>query len=449
MIDGSRRIERMFFNNPTINAEDYPPLEEALFEIQEMESMTFDYSFDSLCYIYVRDHNERWFVDVYCYYASYEDNIIHMKRFVIVPGCQMTEKDEENFFAFVNSNCVMFNTRTCRDYIKKINYLAPDIHIKTYKDIGLALFHTYYASFRSGIRELLLKAGLEYIAIDLSYVDGWNIIARNIEDAFGVPIKLLRKLNYHGGIEKIVSGEQIRDSAVMVYKKFNSILNDVETINEFQIYYMNQCADYERSVDKKLLRELADLESGWDPDAEEYINGFDVYNQLMEYQELCNEVGCCKTIFPRYPSLAMEDMERFYETYRLLRSYIEYEEKFDERMRKYYQACIKYVYENSEYEIIAPSSIKDILEESECQHNCLYQYVMEIIEGRMTVLFMRNKAKRKKSLVTIEIDKGVIKQARAACNHSPAIKEMEFIDAWAKVKGLKYHDYEQAKVTQA
>lgn len=442
MINGSRQLERMVLNNPTLDTSEYPPLDEYLADIQEMESLTFDYSFYSLCYIYIRENNKNWFVDVYCYYSSYRENLINTKRFVIAPQFQMTEEDENSFFAFVNSNYVMFNTRTCENYIQDIDRLAPDIHIKPYKNLGLALFHTYYASFKSGVRELLLKAGLEYVAMGLSNVDGWNIIARNIEEAFQVPLNLVKKLNYPGGIEKIMSSPQNHDHAIIVYNKYSSLLNDVNTINEFQIHYMMECADEEKTVDKKLLRELSDLKSRWDSYEDEYIDGFEVYNQLRDYQVLCEEVNGYKTIFPKYPSLEVENMERFYETYYLLKIYIEYEPKFEEKMRKYYQAGVKYIYENNQYEIIVPSTVKELLEESECQHNCLYQYVMEILEGRMTVLFMREKSRRKKSLVTIEVDRGVVKQAKAACNKLPTINEMKFINLWAKKKGLLYYDLE-------
>lgn len=47
--------------------------------------------------------------------------------------------------------------------------MEQSINIKPYKDIGLALFHTYFTSFRSGIRELLLKAGFTN-GFDLDYV---------------------------------------------------------------------------------------------------------------------------------------------------------------------------------------------------------------------------------------------------------------------------------------
>lgn len=196
-----------------------------------------------------------------------------MKRFIIAPGFQMDEKDEEDFSVFTKADFILFNTRVCPDYVKEISDVAPDINMKPYKNVGLALFHTYYASFRGGIRELLLKAGLEYVAIDVSTVDGWNMIASNIEDAFGIPLGLMRKLNYQGGIENANSSDFCRKELVMAYKQFHSMLNDISTLNEFQIQYLRECFSYKVMPDKRLLIEFADLTSGWDDDTDEYIDG--------------------------------------------------------------------------------------------------------------------------------------------------------------------------------
>ena len=185
MLEGSRQIERMIYPNFTLSIADYPLLDRNVFEAQELESLAFDYSTNSLCYTYIREYNGGWFVDIYYYYASYLNNRINMKRFIIAPGFQMDDKDEADFSVFTKADFILFNTRVCPDYVKEISDMAPDINMKPYKNVGFALFYTYYASFRSGIRELLLKAGLEYVAIDVSTVAGWNMIASNIEDAFG------------------------------------------------------------------------------------------------------------------------------------------------------------------------------------------------------------------------------------------------------------------------
>lgn len=180
-----------------------------------------------------------------------------------------------------------------------------------------------------------------------------------------------------------------------------------------------------------MLVELADLESGWDY----FIDGYEVYEDVLRYHSL-NQY---KNIFPQYPSL--KDIERFYEIFHLLRTYMEHEEEFDCMMKRYSEKNKKYRYCDGEYEIIIPGTIKDILEESEHQHNCLYQSVMEILAQDMVVVFMREKSKKNKSLVTIEVGEQEILQVKACCNRKPSSKQMMFIDKFAKEKGLLFKDF--------
>ena len=120
MMESSRQIERMFFHNSTLSIDDYPLLDRDLFEIQELESLAFDYSVKRLCYTYIREFNGNWFVDVYLYYVAYFDNQINKRRFIIAPGFQMDDRDEKDFLTFVRMHCVLFNTRyvliMCKTY---------------------------------------------------------------------------------------------------------------------------------------------------------------------------------------------------------------------------------------------------------------------------------------------------------------------------------------------
>lgn len=437
-----RQIERMLYHNPIINMDEFPPLDDCELAIQDMESLTFDYFSNSLAYTYIRIHNGKWFVDIYFYFELNDQ--IHKEHFIIAPGFQMTEEDEKSFLVFLTTDMILFKDRVCEDYVGEIAKAAPELNIKDYKNISIALSHTYFASFRSGIREQLFKAGLEYVAMEIDFLDGWNIIGRNVEEAFDIPIKLLRKLNYHGGIENVLGTKYRKKNALMVYKQYHSILNNLDKVNEFQIYYLRECMKEEKVVDKKFLIELADLESGEDPEDEEYIDGYEVYGQIKEYQLLCDEVNGYEAIFPKYPSLAGNDYGRFYETYCILKSYVVHQTEFEREMEQYARKCKKYIYEDSDYIICIANSVKDIFEESNQQHNCLFYYLTSIIEGEMTVVFMREKTNRNKSLVTMEIDGDSIKQAKACCNASPSIKEMKFIEKFAKAKGLKYSGLEHA-----
>lgn len=92
-------------------------LDRDLFEIQELESLAFDYSVNRLCYTYIREFNGNWLVDVYLYYVTYFDNQINKRRFIIAPGFQMDDRDEKDFLAFVRMDFVLFNTRVCADYV--------------------------------------------------------------------------------------------------------------------------------------------------------------------------------------------------------------------------------------------------------------------------------------------------------------------------------------------
>lgn len=328
MMEYSRKIERMFFHNPTLPIANYPLLDRDLFEIQEFESLAFDYSVNSLCYTYVREFNNNWFVDIYLYYSFYFENQINKKRFIIAPGYQMNENDENAFLAFVKMDDVLFNSRVCADYVQDISNIAPDINMKPYQNLEIALFHTYFACYRSGIRELLLKAGLEYVAMDISTVDCWNVTASNIEEAFGIPINLIRKLNYPGGLQNATLNDLCRNELVWAYRTFHSILNDIAMLNEFQMLYLRECFNHGGTVNKRLLIELADLQSGWDSDSDEYVDGYRVYEDVLRYHSLNRHKD-----FPKYPSLAFDDIDRFYETYHLLRTYTEQETEFDKKIK--------------------------------------------------------------------------------------------------------------------
>lgn len=437
----------MIYRNTTIDIAEFPSLDDFTLAIQRQESQNFKYLLNCLVYTYIREYNGKWFVDCYFYYEDLAYGKICMERFIIAPEFQMREERERRFLAFVNMDCILHNYRVCDNYVEEISKVAPELNMKHYNNIGTALCHTYFASFKSGIREQLFKAGLESIAMDLELINGCNIIAGNVEEAFNVPIKLLRKLNYHRGIENVLVSESGRNNAVTVYKNYHGILNDIDSLNEFQIHYLLECISKDEKVDKKLLKELAALESGWDEEGDEYVNGYDVYKQLREYQKLCDKVNCYKRIFPKYPSLAADDIERFYEINSFLKSYIEHEAEYAQKMKQYARECKKYIYEDSDYEICIAKSPKDILEESEHQHNCLYQNMLQIIGGEITIVFIRSKANRNKSLVTIEIKDGYIKQAASCCNKPPTLKEMRFIEKFAKEKGLIYNGLEHVRNT--
>lgn len=438
MLDETRIIERIIYHNPVVNKNDFPPLSQIEEEIMDMEGMTFDYDNYSLCYTYIRENNNSWFVDIYLFWETFDKSEIIRDRFIIAPGFMMTERDEKLFMRMLDSYRILFNNRVCDDYVKQISDTAPEINMCPYKNNNMALFHTYFASHKSGIRELLVKSGLTCIAMSLEIIDDWNIAAKNLEDAFGLPFKLLRKLNTEKGIDGILSTKMGRENALKVYKNYHHIMNDMKSVDKFQICYLLECLEEGYKADKKFLKVLGNIKYGWDYEESEYIDGEDTYEMLKEYNVLREKVISreYKTIFPKYPCRLVRDGDCFYEIYNLLRKYVENTYEFQKKMNLYAKKCEIYQYEDDEYEIVIPRTVKDIFFESDHQHNCLYTYTMDIIEGKKTVLFMRAKSQINKPLVTLEIVHDALLQGKGCCNRFPTEEQMIFIKKFAKEKRI-------------
>ena len=65
-----------------------------------------------------------------------------------------------------------------REYFPYLNYCG-------YEDPGKAIEHIYYASHRSGPKEILYKAGLSNIAYDLEIMEHYNFIGRTPSEIVG------------------------------------------------------------------------------------------------------------------------------------------------------------------------------------------------------------------------------------------------------------------------
>ena len=89
------------------------------------------------------------------------------------------------------------------------------------------------------------------------------------------------------------------------------------------------------------------------------------------------------------------------------------------------------------YQIIVPTSPEMIDEEASCQHNCLRSYKDTMMNGKTCICFMRNAMKLDESLVSIEVRDNTVVQAYGEHNRYVTSQERNFIDKWAKVRGLE------------
>jgi hypothetical protein len=288
----TRDIERKVYNNPILDEKDYPPpLSKEEREFQRLEVIPTKLNEDTaVCNAYVRKDDDGWFVDAYFFY-NFSDMLME-ERFVIKPGYQMPDFREHKFLKLIDKSSVWFNSALIGIFEDDLDKAAPELNIKNYFNIGTSLFHAYFASFRSGVRELLVKAGLSYIALNLRYMTGWNMMAQNIEDAFGMPVTLLRKFNYRVESEKdcVIATADDRQLIAMIYRYYHSLLNDIETLNELQILYLKDCLENDETVEKRMLRFLGELDTHLMYDR--YIEDDYVKYEKCYYAEAFGEEYC-------------------------------------------------------------------------------------------------------------------------------------------------------------
>lgn len=325
----------------------------------------------------------------------------------------------------------------------KTRELEPRFNLEDYSDGSITLSHIYFVSHKAaGVRKEIFKANkLENIAIFLSEIDDINIFEKNIVHAlYGVPYKMLKKLNSYNAVDKILRTKENRKVVKAVYEQYNTLLNDVRQLNEFQFRYLVECMEKNEFPNKKNLKVLAELKSGWNDEFWEVIDGDEIYSEFMEYQSIIKKDNKYSKIFSRYPSLAQKDIDRFHQVYKLLLYYIENETEIDQKLQELSKSWEEYSYEYGDYCIVIPEGIKDILSESEQQHNCLYTYIPSIVNEYTTIVFMRYKNTPDKSLVTLEIRYGEIYQAFQSFNRLITEEQAYFIEKFAEGKGLLIYE---------
>lgn len=446
--DGLRIIERLIFQNPELDIDDFPPLDAYDIECQEMEAFVYDYEMCSkYVHAYVREYEKEdgtgsWFVDIYFYLVN-RRNQIERRRFVIAPGYQMSSECEWEFLRYINSEYISYNLRTCGNFVNKMNKLDEGIHLKAYRDFGMILEHVYFTSFSSGFRELLWKAGgLEHIAMNIHLIDDFNFVGNDVEDMLDVPIKMLRKLNSIDNIESVIKTEPGRKQVKKLYHRFHSILNNYKKLNQFQLRYLAESYETRNEkikIDNKLFQILGGIQSGYDSEGEEYIDGNVLYYQFLEYIKLVEEVKIYSHIFPRYPSLTIENenAQRFKEKYCFLKYYLEHENIVNETFVELSKKWSNLYFEDEKYLIMPPANVNDLLLEAHMQFNCLVDYVTQIMDEETIIVFMREKENPNKSLITIEVRNNRITQALLACNKTISNEsQLHFLCKYANEKGL-------------
>ncbi|MGV4321140.1 PcfJ domain-containing protein [Bacillus mojavensis] len=159
-------------------------------------------------------------------------------------------------------------------------------------------------------------------------------------------------------------------------------------------------------------------------------NPNDVISYLKDYVKMCEDMGIG---YEKYPKSLKKDHDIVAMNYKVMKDEIE-NKKFMEvvESEEYSQLSWK----GSEYSVIYPKNIDDLVKEGDDLSHCVASYVDSIISKSCKILFLRDNNEIDKSLGTIEVRGNRIRQARGRGNRKLNTEEREAIEKWAEEKEL-------------
>ncbi|MCR4961640.1 MAG: PcfJ domain-containing protein [Lachnospiraceae bacterium] len=425
-MDAIRGLERRLYPCKEIDCNDYEKFPLASDEeFAYMESECTDASMVHV-FPYVRNREEKY-VEIYIYDVMNPGFI----RFIILDGYRFSIDDEDRFFEYIglkyDDKSVGFERFAA--FSREVFKVFPHWHYIKYYFRGLkeAFTHMYYAS-HIGPREILYKAGLNYLAFILSEVDSYNVMGTNPESILDAPMNLLRILNEPPLAKEYMCESALFEKAKDVYKKYSSCLTE-KTLSVGQWKYLEYLYDNDGLfAGYPFMRSLFNrLKDSGRFELEEYRKYITLRDQLPI------------KIKKKLPK--PDEIENKASQLETIRDYYEDEEL--NQMIAERKDCGLYAYDGEKYIIRYPESSIDFCLEAFNQGNCILdEYIEDHAERETTILFLRRKEAPERSFVTMEITNSYrINQVYGKGNSFPPKEVYEFLCEYAKARWLSYNPY--------
>ncbi|MCR5490448.1 MAG: PcfJ domain-containing protein [Saccharofermentans sp.] len=424
-------FERMIKRCPEVDCDDlerYPLASRS--EFSEMErKLGFPCVF---FFERIRDDESRY-IEIYIWEPGVFD-VEEYRRFIIEEGMCLPEDREKELMHYARGGRGMllasdgelrYLCDVLREYFPYLNYCG-------YEEPGKAIEHIYYASHRSGPKEILYKAGLDNIAYDLEIMEHYNFIGRTPSEIVGynAPLRLLRILN-QDGFQRYYTSEEMLRKSIDIYSHFAGTTGKGYP-NIYQWYYLERLLDH-------------GLSGVMDFDRDLYQGLTSVMKTLILSQRLEGYFSIIET----FRKLGLkEELKRFLSKPDHYKMHVGgrvgdplIREMFDLRAKS---ETAFYVYTNGIYFIRYPKTPMEMALEACALCNCLAGYISRHAEGDTTVLFIRKCSSPDTSFAAMEVDGCEVVQARARFNTDPNPEVMEFVEGFAKAKGLVMDSLEAA-----
>ncbi|QPK89880.1 PcfJ domain-containing protein [Bacillus velezensis] len=288
--------------------------------------------------------------------------------------------------------------------------------------------------------------GLDYIEIlanagfkNISRLHGKNIANRNGKnpsEILGVPKSIIKyikdsnlsahDINRIHNILRDVDANKVRELIEIAVDE-GKLETFVHCFDEIRVLYKEFKYNNLKKLALYALREARMYQGITHPN--------DVITYLKDYVKMCKDMGIDHE---KYPKSLKKDHDIVAMNYKVMKDEIE-NKKFIEAVEN--EEYSQLLWKGSEYSVIYPKNIDDLIKEGDDLSHCVASYVDSIISKSCKILFLRHNDEIDKSLGTIEVRGDRIRQARGKGNRPLNIEERRAIEKWAKEKELTVNLY--------
>lgn len=421
LVMNRQNIERWLSVCPEADGSDfltYPPASEEEFLAMEQE---FYVNSSYVCFFpFVRqNHAGDGYIDLYVW-----DTMLYPEsycRFIICEGFCLPSEQENRFLEYSRGSSVHIDEGRMERMNQGIARLFPNWHYPSYNadEFGKALEHAYFASHRSGAKEILYKADLNNIAYHLNRLPVYNLIGTTPEAIIGhdLPLKLLRILNQQPLLHNLFSEETI-ENCRKLYKKYSGYIGkELPSCGQWS-YLDALCKNDGMFGGHSFIRALYNRLSF--PMCEDTLG---VYERFLILRDEVPDIGKIK--IPKTYEV-WDAVELLNAVKRCMSDSGQVDVLIEKRKSR-----ADYEYSGEKFTVTMPRNSMEICREAIAQGNCAMEYINDHAHGKTTILFVRKKDHPDKPLVTMEVRDWVIRQVYGRSNSIPKKEIYDFLREYA------------------
>lgn len=262
-----------------------------------------------------------------------------------------------------------------------------------------------------------------------------NMEGKTLKEVLGVEksdISFLRQIN--GGINELKLLQIMRE------KKMKPDAELFQWVKEREITAMEDlsiplCYVIPQKLTRYLERQYA---AGNNRKSRNSIQHYyDINRVLTEYKDYlraCEELAYDLTdnfvLFPRDLSKAHDQANNMMDLKKVA--------QYDEQIADIHDQLVKlYQYRKDGLIVLPPKSAQEIVAEGQKLHHCVGNYVVDVVEKRCAILFIRKEERLEEPFFTVEVRGDEIIQTSGKGNGGPTPEIKQFLDRWTGKKALK------------